>query len=149
MSAVMIEFEVLAAAPHDDARAAVERMGGLGPVILLVAAIDTQGVESYAGDERLNVTPIRWSRTGGDRRPSSGHVLDQAAATRLAQIQVEHGAGWLIASETTLAVARACPGLRVICVGPAENSHEPTRPDHRAHDLLDAVRFIETAEAFA
>ena len=37
--------------------------------------------------------------------------------------------------------------MRIICLGPAGNQPDPIRPDHRAHSLLDAARFIE-AEVF-
>jgi len=54
-----------------------------------------------------------------------------------------------IGDKATLASARACKGLRVICIGPGDEQPEPTRPDHRAHSLLDAARFIETSAAFS
>jgi len=75
--------------------------------------------------------------------------LDGRAVARLEAAQAEHHAEWLIATEWTLASARACKGLRVICVGPGDDELDPTRPDHRAHSLLDAARFIETSAAFA
>lgn len=154
MSAAMIELEVLAAASDDDARAAIERLGSLGPVILLVPENSTEPAQGYATDRRLNLTPAAWTGAGNGRqatttRGSGRRRLDRTAAARLDEIRVEHGAGWLIATEATLATARACPGLRVICVGPADDGQDPTRPDHRAHSLLDAARFIETSEAFA
>ena len=147
--AVLIEFEVLAAAPDDEARAAVERVASLGPVILLVSGTDLPATDRYLADPRISVTPAMWLPAGGGRAPGSSRGVDQAAAARLAQIQADHDAAWLIATEPTLPTARTCHRLRVICVGPAPDSQDPTRPDHRAHSLLDAARFIETSEAFA
>jgi hypothetical protein len=155
MSAAMIELEVLAAAPDDDVRAAIERLGGLGPVILLVPEDGTGPVTRYASDGTLKVTTAAWpgTRAGGPdatrRGSGGGRGVDRAAVARLEEIRVEHDAGWLIATEATLATARACHGLRVICVGPADDDQNPTRPDHRAHSLLDAARYIDTSEAFA
>jgi hypothetical protein len=155
MSAAMIELEVLEAAPDDDARAAIERLGGLGTVVLLVPGDWIGSPNRYTADGILKVTAAAWSGTrvgpsDGTRRHSGpGRGLDRTAIARLEEIRVSHAAGWLIAAEATLATARACPGLRVICVGPANDDQNPTRPDHRAHSLLDAARFIETSEAFA
>ena len=143
MSAAMIEFEVLGAAPDDDARAALERLATVGPVILLVGDEGIAGADAYAAAGNVDLKVTRWSGAGGGRN------LDRAAVAQLQEIRVAHDAGWLIAAETTLATARACPGLRVICIGPAANHHDPTRPDHQAHSLLDAARFIETSETFA
>ena len=156
MSAAMIELEVLAAAPDDDVRAAIERLGGLGPVILLVPEDGTR--DRSPGTPRSGhwkVTTAAWpgTRAGGPdatrRGSGGGRGVDRAAVARLEEIRVEHDAGWLIATEATLATARACHGLRVICVGPADDDQNPTRPDHRAHSLLDAARYIDTSEAFA
>jgi hypothetical protein len=143
MSAAMIEFEVLGAAPDDDARAALERLATVGPVILLVGAEGITGADAYAAAGNVDVIVTSWSGARGGRN------LDRAAVAQLQEIRAAHDAGWLIAAETTLATARACPGLRVICIGPAADHQDPTRPDHRAHSLLDAARFIETSETFA
>ena len=143
MSAAMIEFEVLGAAPDDDARAALERLATVGPVILLVGDEGIAGADAYAAAGNVDLKVTRWSGAGGGRN------LDRAAVAQLQEIRAAHDAGWLIAAETTLATARACPGLRVICIGPAADHQDPTRPDHRAHSLLDAARFIETSETFA
>jgi hypothetical protein len=143
MSAAMIEFEVLCAAPDDDARAALERLATVGPVILLVGEKGTTGADAYAAAGNVDLKVTSWSGAGGGRN------LDRAAVAQLQEIRVAHDAGWLIAAETTLATARACPGLRVISIGPAADHQDPTRPDHRAHSLLDAARFIETSETFA
>lgn len=143
MSAVMIEFEVLAVVPEDDARAAIERLATLGPVILLVGEKGTTGADAYAAAGNVDLKVTSWSGAGGGRN------LDRAAVAQLQEIRAAHDAGWLIAAETTLATARACPGLRVVCIGPAADHQDPTRPDHRAHSLLDAARFIETSETFA
>jgi hypothetical protein len=155
MSAAMIEFEVLAAAPDDDARAAIERLATLGQVILLVGEKGTTGADAYAAAGNVDLTVTSWSGAGGSRPHGAGpgsrdaRNLDRAAVAQLQEIRAAHHAGWLIAAETTLATARACPGLRVICIGPAADHQDPTRPDHRAHSLLDAARFIETSETFA
>jgi hypothetical protein len=143
MSAAMIEFEVLGAVPDDDARAALERLATVGPVILLVGDEGIAEADEYAAAGNVDLKVTRWSGAGGGRN------LDRAAVAQLQEIRAAHGAGWLIAAETTLATARACPGLRVICIGPAADHQDPTRPDHRAHSLLDAARFIETSETFA
>ena len=143
MSAVLIEFEVLAVVSEDDARAAIERLAMVGPVILLVGEKGTTGADAYAAAGNVDLKVTSWSGAGGGRN------LDRAAVAQLQEIRVAHDAGWLIAAETTLATARACPGLRVISIGPAADHQDPTRPDYRAHSLLDAARFIETSETFA
>lgn len=143
MSAVLIEFEVLAVVSEDDARAAIERLAMVGPVILLVGEKGTAGADAYAAAGNVDLKVTSWSGAGGGRN------LDRAAVAQLQEIRAAHDAGWLIAAETTLATARACPGLRVICIGPAADHQDPTRPDHRTHSLLDAARFIETSETFA
>ena len=112
-------------------------------MILLVGEKGTTGADAYAAAGNVDLKVTSWSGAGGGRN------LDRAAVAQLQEIRAAHDAGWLIAAETTLATARACPGLRVICIGPAADHQEPTRPDHRAHSLLDAARFIETSETFA
>lgn len=151
MSAVMIEFEVLAVVPEDDARAAIERLATLGPVILLVGEKGIAAARAYAAAGNVDLKVTSWSGAGASRPSGSGsrRNLDRAAVAQLQAIRAAHDARWLIAAETTLATARACPGLRVICIGPAADHHDPTHPDHRAHSLLDAARFIETSETFA
>jgi hypothetical protein len=146
MPASMIEFEVLSAVPADDARAAIERLASLGPVILLVPEGATHPADGYVAAGLTNVTATAWT---GSRDRHAGGGPDRAAVARLQEIQAQHDAGWLVAVEATVATARACRGLRVVCIGPPRNDQEPTRPDHRAHSLLDAARFIETSEAFA
>jgi hypothetical protein len=146
MPASMIELEVLAGVPADDARAAIERLGALGPVILLVPEGATDRADRYVPAGVTNVTATPWA---GARDRHAGGGLNRTAVARLQEIQAQHDVGWLIAVEATLATARACRGLRVVCIGPPGSDQEPTRPDHRAHSLLDAARFIETSEAFA
>lgn len=146
MPASMIEFEVLATVPADDARAAIERLASLGPVILLVGPDAVQTVDRYVPAGLADVVVIAWN-SAHDRH--AGGPPDPASVARLREIQTEHDAGWLVAVPATLATARACRGLRVVCIGPAGSDQQPTRPDHRAHSLLDAARFIETSDAFA
>ena len=155
MTATLIELAALAADSGDDARAVVERLAQLGPVILLVDRTARVPAGGLARPEDLGpgVVTVDWigvdpDASTGAPRSVGGRRLDSAAIARLEALRAEHQADWLIATEATLASARACPGLHIVCVGPADDQVEPTRPDYRAHGLLDAARFIETAVAF-
>ncbi|MGH2465310.1 MAG: hypothetical protein ACRDGI_07610 [Candidatus Limnocylindrales bacterium] len=154
MAATLVELAVLAADSRRDSQAALERLAGLGAVIVLVpdrtnlaTATEAIGASSPASIARwAGVTPDR--SLGGSAYSGGGRRIDPVAIAQLKGFQAERGAAWLIATEETLASARACPGLHVVCVGPAPDDADPTRPDHRAHSLLDAARFIETSLAF-
>jgi hypothetical protein len=154
MAATLVELSVLAADSRRDSQAALERLAGLGAVVVLVPAsvdestvVESIGADSPASTARwAGVTPDR--SLGGTAHSGGGRRLDPVAIGQLKELQARHGAAWLIAAEQTLASARACPGLHVVCVGPAPDEADPTRPDHRAHSLLDAARFIETSLAF-
>jgi len=160
MAATMVELAALDADSGDEARAVVERLTQLGPVILLVDPGFPGRGRTAAGPGTIRaddlgpgVIPVPWTEVDPDAstgppRSVGGRRLDPAAVARLTAIRAEHDADWLIATEATLASARACPGLHVVCIGPADDEVEPTRPDYRAHGLLDAVRFIETATVF-
>ena len=154
MPATIVELAVLALDSRQDAQVAIERLAAMGPVILVsglrsadYAAVVSDSstrslIESWAGDE-----PDR--AVASEPRSGATRQLDERAIARLEALRAEHGADWLIAADETLAAARACRGLRVICLGPGDDRLEPTRPDHRAHSLLDAARFIEMTAAFA
>jgi len=154
MPATIVELAVLALDSRQDARVAIERLAAIGPVILLsglrsanYAAVISDAstaslIETWAGDER-DPAVVGEPRGGPGRKP------DQRAIARLEILRADHGADWLIATDESLASARACKGLRVICLGPGNDQLDPTRPDHRAHSLLEAARFIETTAAFA
>lgn len=154
MPGTMIELAVLGRDSRQDARAVVERLAAIGPVVLLdglhsavyqsvVASVSGELLpETRVGDDHPPTDPAEDS-PGGKRR------ADPRTVARLEAVRSEHGVDWLIATEPTLASARACKGLRVICIGPGDEQPDPTRPDHRAHSLLDAARFIETSAAFS
>lgn len=154
MPATIVELAVLALDSRQDARVAIERLAAIGPVILLsglrsanYAAVISDAstgslIETWAGDEGDPAV-------AGGLRGSPGRKPDQRAIARLEVLRADHGADWLIATDESLASARACKGLRVICLGPGNDQLGPTRPDHRAHSLLEAARFIETTAAFA
>ncbi|HEY7937897.1 MAG TPA: hypothetical protein VID26_12315 [Candidatus Limnocylindrales bacterium] len=152
--ATLVELAVLAADSRRDSQAAIGRLAGIGPVVILVpagaddaAVTDSIGPSSPASIAHwAGVTADR--SLGGTAYSGGGRRIDPVAIAQLKELQAEHEAGWLIATEGTLASARACPGLHVVCVGPAPDEADPTRPDHRAHSLLDAARFIETSLAF-
>jgi hypothetical protein len=154
MTATLVELAVLAADSRRDSQAALERLAGIGAVVVLVpSGVDEPtATESIGGDSRASIA--RWTGVtpdrsmGGSAYSGGGRRIDPVAIAQLKELQAEHGAAWLIAAEETLASARACPGLHVVCVGPAPDDSDPTRPDHRAHSLLDAARFIETSLAF-
>ncbi len=158
MTAILVELSALAADSGDDARAFVERLAEIGQVILLVDRGALARVPAGRGAVRPedlgpDVVSVDWigvdpDASTGAPRSVGGRRLNSAAIGRLEALRAEHHADWLIATEATLASARACPGLHVVCVGPADDEVEPTRPDYRAHGLLDAARFIETAAAF-
>ncbi len=152
-AATMVEHAVLAAASQEDVHAALERLGGIGSVVVLVTPADRlEGVPPLSRESGLLLADwagISVDRSlGGTAYSGGGRRLDPAAIARLTELRAEHGANWLLATEATLASARACPGLHVVCVGPAVDDADPTRPDHRAHSLLDAARFIQTALTF-
>lgn len=154
MPGTMIELAVLRRDSRQDAQAVVERLAAIGPVVLLdglhldayqAVVAGASGVflpDRQAGDDHPAAAPA------GDQ-PGSSHRADPRTVARLEAVRSEHGVDWLIATEATLASARACKGLRVICIGPGDEQPDPTRPDHRAHSLLDAARFIETSAAFS
>jgi len=154
MPGTMIELAVLGRDSRQDARALVERLAAIGPVVVLdglhsaaYQAVLLSGSgellpQTRVADDPLLAGPAE-DQPGGSRR------ADPRTVARLEAVRSEHGVDWLIATEATLASARACKGLRVICIGPGDEQPEPTRPDHRAHSLLDAARFIETSAAFS
>lgn len=160
MAATIVELAALAAGSRLDASAAIERLSALGPVVLLVAAgeadqaaaIATAMTTPLGGDS--NVIQVPWTsvdpgRTEGwQPRPGGGRIVDREVVKQLTTLRLAHGADWLIATDESLASARACPGLLVVCVGPAPDGVDPVRPDHQAHSLLDAVRHIEASSAF-
>src|ERR1035437_6898553 len=95
MSAAMIEFEVLCAAPDDDARAALERLATVGAVILLVGEKGTTGADAYAAAGNVDLKVMSWSGAGGGRN------LDRAAVAQLQEIRAAHdAAGFSGTSET-------------------------------------------------
>jgi hypothetical protein len=154
MAATLVELAVLAADSRHDSQVALERLAGVGAVVVLVpSSVDQQTIAEAIGGASP-ATIARWSgitpdrSLGGTAYSGGGRRIDPVAIAQLKELQAEHGAAWLIAAEETLASARACPGLHVVCVGPAPDDADPTRPDHRAHSLLDAARFIETSLAF-
>jgi hypothetical protein len=157
MAATIVELTALEVDSEQDGRAAVERLAALGPVVLLVSHDEDPGRAAIA--EHLgnlaNVVIAEWTGVGHGRsgggwqpKPGGGRTVDRTAVDQLSELQAAHGANWLIATDRTLASARACPGLLIACVGPVADRSDPVRPDHQAHSLLDAVRFIETADAF-
>jgi hypothetical protein len=152
MASTMIEEAVLSRQSIEDAFVALERLAAVGSLVLLrglrsaaysaTVSTDPDQILSEAMAER-DGTAIEASRSQGSRK------LDPRAIARLESAREEHHADWLIATEGTLASARVCQGLRVICLGPGDDQFDPTRPDYRARSLLDAARFIETSAAFA
>jgi len=150
---ILVEAGVLASAPSDDVQAAIERLLTLGDVLLLVAPGDGDPVPVVVAATHTEIPMTRWPgvhpEPGLDQRRQGGRHVDPRAATRLAEIQAASGATWLIASEDSVASARGCAGLQIVCIGPAPDEQGPTRPDHRAHSLLEAARWIETSETFA
>ncbi len=152
MSGTMIEVAALRLEPLTDARLAIGRLAAIGPVVLLrglradgySATVSTDAEETLGGPwNDLVASGPEASRSEDNGRP------DPRAVARLEAARSADGADWLIATEAILPSARACRGLRVICLGPGDDQLGPTRPDHRAHSLLDATRIIETAAAFA
>ena len=92
----------------------------------------------------------RWPGVGSAGSHQTGRRPDEPSAIgELERIKSQVGATWLIASEATVPIARSVPGWQIVCVGPAPDGPQPTRPDHRAHSLLEAARLIETYETFA
>lgn len=150
--AILVEARALASIPIDDGQAAFERLMTLADVLLLVGPGEDLSALPATAQLVTRVPSIGWpgigTGPGPDVRRQGGRQVDVAAAARLAQIQADTGATWLIAAEGSVATARACMGLAIVCIGPARDEHEPTRPDHRAHSLLEAARWIETREAF-
>lgn len=151
--AILVEARVLASIPLDDVLAGLERLLTLGDVLLLRGPADEGSVLPTSANLRSRIPSTQWPGVGpgpgSDVRRHGGPQVDLAAATRLAQIQAPAGATWLIAAEDSVATGRACAGLGIVCIGPAPDEHDPTRPDHRAHSLLEAARWIETRETFA
>ena len=156
MSATLVEFDVLETGSRQDGLAAIGRLSSLGVVVLLATPDETTRATQFATElgDAPNVRIGDWVAVGDGRgdgwepRPGGGRALDRRAVERLADLRTEHEAGWLVATDRTLASARACPGLLVACVGPAADRADPIRPDHQAHSLLDAVRQIEASAAF-
>jgi hypothetical protein len=153
MPGTMIELAVLRRDSRQDARALVERLAAIGPVVLL-DGLHSGAYSAVIASASGELLPEPW--TGHDRSLADladdqpvGRHADARTVARLEAVRSEHGVDWLIATEATLPSARACKGLRVICIGPGDERPDPTRPDHRAHGLLDAVRFIETSAAFS
>ena len=156
MAATIVEFEALAVDAQLEARTAIERLAALGPVILLVEpgeATRAAAITSALADSP-NVIQVPWTGVdpgrieGWQPRAGGGRFVDREVVEQLTALRESHGADWLIGTDESLASARACPGLLVVCVGPAPDSLDPMRPDHQAHSLLDAVRHIEASSAF-
>jgi hypothetical protein len=158
MTATIVEAGVLAAGSRDDGRAALERLALIGPVVLLVGPGDDAGAtmlgsaDDPAGSQ---LTVVSWAGlstqrpAGWQQHAGGGRTVDPEAVQLLTELRAAHKADWLIATEAILASGRACPGLGIVCVGPAADDADPMRPDHRAHSLLDAVHHVEAATAFA
>ncbi len=151
MPATMIEVSVLSLEPVEDGRIALERLAAMGPVLLLRGLrADRYSVVVATGEPAVRQRAFGPSADDlAEIGENSSRQPDSRAVARLEAVRAEHDAEWLIATEGSVASARACPGLRIICLGPAGDQQDPTRPDHRAHSLLDAARFIEAAAAFA
>jgi hypothetical protein len=158
MAGTLVEIAALEADSHDERRVALARLSALGPVILLAPddGLDpAAGVAGAEGYPDLNLVVAAWPGVGAGQpeawqpRPGGGRLVDRRALEQLIALRAEHDAAWLIATDRTLATARACPGLRIACVGPALDRSDPVRPDHQAHSLLDAVRQIEASSTFA
>ncbi len=151
MGAVIVESSVLAAADRDDARTALKRLAAWGAVVLLSTTGDPD--TGAALEIASIVQAARWPGVGSTGSLQPGRRTDESSASgavsALSRIQSEVGATWIIASEATVPIARNVPGLRIVCVGPAPDGSEPTRPDNRTHSLLEATRLIETYETFA
>jgi hypothetical protein len=151
--AILVEARVLASVPLDDVQAAFERLLTLGDILLLVGPADDASALPAYGHLHSPVPSTGWpgiaTGPGSAVRRQGGRQVDVAAAARLAQIQAGAGATWLIAADDSVATARACTGLGIVCIGPAPDEPDPTRPDHRSHSLLEAARWIETRETFA
>ncbi len=159
MTATIVDAGVLTAGSRDEGRAAIDRLALIGPVILLVAPGDEGGAAILAdpGDagEGHQLIAVSWAGVSTDRpagwqqHAGGGRTVDPEVVQLLTQLRAAHTAEWLIATEASLASGRGCPGLRIVCVGPAADDADPMRPDHRAHSLLDAVHHVEAAAAFA
>jgi hypothetical protein len=151
MPGTLVEVAVLSLDSIEDGRVAIERLAALGPIIFLRGLrTERYSIIAPTPDPAGSGKVAEAMAAGRDEDPADdGHKPDPRAIARLESARAEYGAQWLIATEGSVASARACPGLRIICVGPAADQQDPTRPDHRAHSLLDAARFIETATAFA
>jgi len=152
MPATAIEVPVLSLGSIEDSRVAIERLAAIGPVVFLRGLRSERYSATASGADTALAQLADLHRAGEipeEVLPDAGHRADPRAIARLESVRAEHGADWLIATEGTVASARACPGLRIICVGPALDQLDPTRPDHRTHSLLDAARIIEAAAAFA
>lgn len=156
MPATIVELAVLGVDTQPDGRAALERLTAVGTVILLVGPAETARMSSLAAEFRDHPTIVLASWDGVDAarieswqpRTGGSRPVDPQAVSRLSELRVEYGADWLIATDATLASARACAGLQIVCIGPAPDAVDPVRPDHQAHSLLDAVRHIEASSTF-
>lgn len=151
MPATLVEVAVLRRNSIEDSRVAIERLAAVGPIVFLRGLrSEHYSVIAPTADPAASGLVAEVMAAGQDEvSTDDGHKPDPRAISRLESVRSEYGAQWLIATEGSVASARACPGLRIICLGPAGDQLDPTRPDHRAHSLLDAIRFIETAVAFA
>jgi hypothetical protein len=151
MPATLIEVAVLSLGSIEDRRGAIERLAAVGPIVFLRGLRSARySVIASTSDPAASGLVADVMAGAPDEVPDDpGYKPDPRAIARLESARAEHDAQWLIASEGSVASARACPGLRIICLGPAGDQLDPTRPDHYAHSLLDAARFIEAAAAFA
>ena len=151
MPGTLIEVAVLGLDPAEDRRIAIERLAATGPIIFLRGLrADQYSVIASTSDPIASGLVAEVMAGEPDEVPrDAGSKADPRATARLESVRAEYGADWLIATDASVASARACPGLRIICLGPAGDQPDPTRPDHRAHSLLEAARLIETAAAFA
>src|SRR5579862_3643034 len=150
MPATAIEVSILRRESTADSALALERLAAIGPIVFLRGLrSDDYAVTASTSSPDLGRLAAALA-AGEDREPAGGgRKADPRAVARLEALRAEYGADWLIASEGSVASARACPGWRIICLGPATDQFDPTRPDHRAHSLLEAARLIEAAAAFA
>jgi hypothetical protein len=151
MSGTLIEVAVLGMDPAEDRRTAIERLAAVGPIVFLrgLRADHYSVIASTTDPIASGLVAEVMAGEADEVAEDAGARADPRATARLESIRAEYGAEWLIAIDASVASARACPGLRIICLGPAGNQPDPTRPDHRAHSLLEAARLIEAAAAFA
>lgn len=151
MRGTLVEVAVLGLDPAEDRRIAIERLAAIGPIVFVRGLrADDYAVIASTPDPAASGLVAEVLAGEMDAGPQdAGSKPDPRATARLEALRAEYAAEWLIATDASVAAARACPGLRIICLGPAGTQPDPTRPDHRAHSLLDAARYIEAAAAFA